>query len=117
MAESRNYIHESLGSKYVEMPVLNLELVWEESDLKTPLLGLLSSGADPTSNIQALAKKKSIELYVVSMGQGQELLARRSLQQCITSGGWLLLQNVHLALDYLDEFHQSDNENKDSIAI
>jgi dynein heavy chain len=41
------------------------------------------------------------------MGQGQEILARRYLQQTMTLGGWLLLQNVHLGLDYLEEFHES----------
>ena len=92
------------------MPVLSLELIWEESECKTPMLALLSSGADPTSNIQVLAKKKNVDLYIVSMGQGQEILARRYLQQTMTSGGWLLLQNAHLGLDYLDEFYESKLE-------
>ena len=87
--------------------MLSLDVLWEESDCRTPLLGLLSSGADPTSNIQALGKKKAVDLFIVSMGQGQEVLARRYLQQTITSGGWLLLQNAHLGLDYLDEFNES----------
>ncbi|CAF1079469.1 unnamed protein product [Adineta steineri] len=107
ISEARNYIQDSLGIKYSEIPVLNLEFIWEESDFKTPLLGLLSSGADPTSNIQVLAKKKNIDLFIVSMGQGQEILARRYLQQTITLGGWLLLQNAHLGLDYLEEFYET----------
>ena len=93
--------------KYSEIPVLNLELIWEESNSKTPLLALLSSGADPTSNIQFLAKKKNIDLFIVSMGQGQEILARRYLQQTMSLGGWLLLQNAHLGLDYLKELYES----------
>jgi hypothetical protein len=56
--------------------VLSLDVLLEESNCRTALLGLLSSGADPTSNIQALAKKKAIDLCIVSMGQGQEILAR-----------------------------------------
>ena len=37
------------------------------------------------------------------MGQGQEVHARRMLQQGITQGGWLMLQNCHLSLDYVQE--------------
>ena len=109
IAEARHYIQDSLGLKYSEIPVLSLDVLWEESNCRTPLLGLLSSGADPTSNIQALAKKRTVDLFIVSMGQGQEVLARRYLQQTIGSGGWLLLQNAHLGLDYLDEFNESES--------
>lgn len=105
--ETRNYIQDSLGVKYTEIPVLSFDVLWDESQCKTPLLGILSSGADPTSNIQALAKKKNVELLIVSMGQGQEILARRYLHQTMTHGGWLLIQNAHLGLDYLDEIYET----------
>ncbi|CAF1617784.1 unnamed protein product [Rotaria magnacalcarata] len=77
ISEARNYIQHSFGIKYLEIPVLNLELLRDESDVKTPLL------------------------------KGQDILARRFLQQTIQSGRWLLLQNAHLGLDYLEEFHQT----------
>jgi hypothetical protein len=39
----------------------------------------------------------------VSMGQGQEIIARRLLASAVAEGQWLLLQNTHLSLAYLAE--------------
>ena len=37
------------------------------------------------------------------MGQGQEVHGRRLMGQSIAHGGWVLLQNCHLSLDYVTE--------------
>lgn len=37
-----------------------MERMWDESDIRTPLIGLLSMGSDPTSSIEALAKRKEV---------------------------------------------------------
>ena len=39
----------------------------------------------------------------ISMGQGQEVHARRLVSQSMQEGHWVLLQNCHLGLDYMDE--------------
>lgn len=85
LAQARKYISEVMGERYAEGVILDLEKTWEESDPRTPLICFLSMGSDPTNNIEALAKKVKLECHAISMGQGQEVHARRLLQQSMTS--------------------------------
>ncbi|KAH0618009.1 hypothetical protein JD844_016916 [Phrynosoma platyrhinos] len=103
IAQARKYIMDIMGEKYVEGVILDLEKTWEESDPRTPLICFLSMGSDPTDSIIALGKRLKIETRYVSMGQGQEVHARKLLQQTMAHGGWALLQNCHLGLDFMDE--------------
>ncbi|XP_060921113.1 dynein axonemal heavy chain 5 [Labrus mixtus] len=102
-AQARHYISESLGPRYAEGLVLDLDAMLAESDSRTPMVCLLSMGSDPTENIERLAKNKGAPCRPISMGQGQEVHARRLLANSMVDGGWLLLQNCHLGLDFLDE--------------
>ncbi|XP_047906156.2 dynein axonemal heavy chain 5 isoform X2 [Anser cygnoides] len=103
IAQARKYIVDTMGEKYAEGVILDLEKTWEESDPRTPLICFLSMGSDPTDLIIALGKRLKMETRYVSMGQGQEVHARKLLHQTMAHGGWALLQNCHLGLDFLDE--------------
>uniref|UniRef100_A0A803VUQ1 Dynein axonemal heavy chain 5 n=1 Tax=Ficedula albicollis TaxID=59894 RepID=A0A803VUQ1_FICAL len=103
IAQARKYITDTMGEKYAEGVILDLEKTWEESDPRTPLICLLSMGSDPTDSIIALGRRLKTETCCVSMGQGQGIHARKLLQQTMAHGGWALLQNCHLGLDFLDE--------------
>ncbi|XP_072235150.1 dynein axonemal heavy chain 5-like, partial [Leuresthes tenuis] len=103
IAQARRYISEALGPQYAQGLVLDLDAMWAESDNRTPMVCLLSMGSDPTENIERLAKSKGAPCRPMSMGQGQEVHARRLLADSLTDGGWLLLQNCHLGLDFLEE--------------
>ncbi|XP_051812950.1 dynein axonemal heavy chain 5 [Acanthochromis polyacanthus] len=110
IAQARKYITDAMGEEYAEGVILDLEKMWEESDPRTPLICFLSMGSDPTDSIIALGKKLKIETRYVSMGQGQEVHARKLLQQLMANGGWALFQNCHLGLDFMDELMDTVTE-------
>jgi len=97
------YIAEAIGQRFVDSIPLNMENTWTESHKKCPLICLLSPGADPTKLIEDLAKKKKMKVLGVSMGQGQEIIARKYMASAVQEGQWVLLQNTHLGLAYLTE--------------
>ena len=43
------------------------------------------------------------ECQVISLGRGQESEARRAIAQMMADGGWVVLQNGHLSVDFLTE--------------
>ena len=107
LSQARKYIFDSLGAEYLESAVLDLEAMLEESDNRVPLICLLSTGSDPSSQIEAIGKNRMQELHQLSMGQGQETSARKLLQTSIAHGHWLLLQNCHLSLQFCEEIMQT----------
>ncbi|GBN29999.1 Dynein heavy chain 5, axonemal, partial [Araneus ventricosus] len=47
------------------------------------------------------------------MGQGQEVPARRMLTKMCRTGGWVMLQNLHLSLDFCFEVLEALSEEND----
>jgi dynein heavy chain len=80
LSQARKYIFDSLGAEYLESAVLDLEAMLEESDNRVPLICLLSTGSDPSPQIEGIAKNRLQELHQLSMGQGQEAAARKMMQ-------------------------------------
>ncbi|EUB61781.1 Dynein heavy chain 5, axonemal [Echinococcus granulosus] len=101
--QARKYISETLGHRFAEETLLNVEEIYADSTPKTPIINLLTVGADPTLLIEQLARRMQTELHFISMGQGQEIHARQYIAQAMRQGSWVLLQNCHLCLDYINE--------------
>ena len=57
MSQARKYIADSMGRRYADAVLLDLEATWSESNPRVPLVCFLSMGSDPTSQIEGLAKK------------------------------------------------------------
>ena len=47
--------------QFAESVILNMEEMWAESTIRTPMVCFLTMGSDPTENIMALGKKKGIK--------------------------------------------------------
>lgn len=95
---------EAMGPAYVEPVTDTIESIYDGMDAKTPVIFLLSTGADPTEPIEGLARKKKIPSpAVISMGEGQKEYAEKAMQEGAKNGTWVLLQNCELGLDLMIE--------------
>ena len=84
LSQSRKYIASSLGQKYAEPVLTLLDGMHSESRPETPMICFLSMGSDPTPSIEQLAKKLEIQCKSISMGQGQEVHARKLMNSAKT---------------------------------
>lgn len=69
------YIAAVMGDDYITPPVLNLDNVYEKSSLDSPVVFILSPGADPAKDLLKLANRCGIyssDFIRISLGQGQE---------------------------------------------
>ena len=107
LSQARKYIHGSLGGDFLESAVLDIEAMLEESDNKVPLVCLLSTGSDPSGQIENIAKARTQEYRSLALGQGQEETARKMITECRANGHWMMLQNCHLLLHFCEELMQT----------
>ncbi|ANQ07504.1 Uncharacterized protein PCOAH_00018730 [Plasmodium coatneyi] len=83
-----------------------LENIFVESSNRKPFLFLLSLASDPTNMIDDFAKKfKKYPTDKISMGEGQEIIAKEKLKNALISGNWLILQNCHLNKNFIIEVY------------
>lgn len=76
LQSAQNYVIHSLGCQFIDFPLLDLEVMWSESEPRVPLICILTTCSDPSQKIEHLARQKDIEIKALSMGQGQEFHAR-----------------------------------------
>lgn len=97
------FVKQQLGQKYLEPPPFDLETSFADSGPTKPLIFLLSQGDDPTEMILEFAQRRDMHkrIYTLSLGQHQGPVAERQLLVAIDRGSWVLLQNCHLAAQWL----------------
>ena len=92
------FISEKLSPYYSESPPSTMEGLYADSDKITPVIFVLSQGADPTNQLIKFAEfKNNIDNFkYISLGQGQDSIASSLIEQGKKNGNWVLLQNCHL---------------------
>lgn len=87
---------------------------YKDSQPHIPLIFILSPGVDPLMHLYKLAKEQNMsdKIYTISLGQGQGPIALRMIQDAIANGGWVVLQNCHLAVSFLKEIERICSEVK-----
>ena len=68
---------------------------------RAPMIFIVCPGTDPTDQIRDAARATKNTLQIMALGQGQFLKASEMLHSAFRSGGWVLLQNIHLVPDNL----------------
>jgi dynein heavy chain len=64
----KNFVKAELGAKFIESPPFDLDGTLADSVNITPIIFVLSPGADPIAYLNALAAKKGKKCEAISLG-------------------------------------------------
>jgi len=103
---SGKFIRRVLGEEYMAPITDQLSEIVEESSCTKPLLYLLAPGSDPTSTIDEIARKRKIQTAKISMGEGMEEPAMKSIETFFRDGGWVILNNCHLSIPFMAQMEE-----------
>jgi len=114
----REFVRKELGTEYTESPSFDLEGAFNDSTAGTPLIFVLSPGADINDYLVQLGQSKGKivtegSLKVISLGQGQGPIAEKLMLQARQNGDWVCLQNCHLAISWLPRLEQDLEQSMD----
>lgn len=63
MSPYRNFVEESMGTKYVEAARLEFDKLYEDSGPSTPVFFILSPGVDPLKDVEKLGTTVLFVIY------------------------------------------------------
>ncbi len=100
----KSYIIEKMSDIYVKSPPIDYEKILKQSTEKTPIVFILSPGADPQGEVQRLLETTGIgmaKFKFLALGQGMGDLAKEMIESGAIRGHWVMLQNCHLLTSWL----------------
>lgn len=115
-----------LDEKFTVPPPFDLATAYDDSNCLTPLVFVLTPGADPTAillqfsdrmvtvsrsfydsfctfSVAIFAQGFGARFTALSLGQGQGPIAMRLITEATRMGNWVLLQNCHLAQSWMTQ--------------
>ncbi|XP_037810078.1 dynein heavy chain 12, axonemal [Lucilia sericata] len=99
----RHFIAAEMGSQFVTPPDFDISKSFMESTALTPLIFILSPGADPLGSLLSFAERTGYDetFQSISLGQGQGPIAQNLIKVAQELGYWVCLQNCHLAASWM----------------
>nr|AML30863.1 axonemal inner arm dynein heavy chain 7 [Marsilea vestita] len=99
------YVMENMGEKFISPPVLDYQNIHRQSSAFTPVVFILSPGADPAFDVFKLGEemgfKAGAKLKYMALGQGMGPKAQETIEAGAARGLWVMLQNCHLLPSWL----------------
>ena len=105
-----DYVSAKMGDRFVQPPVVHFEAVHAASTERSPIVFILSPGADPAPALQVLADKMGFtgnRMKYLALGQGQGKVSLGLMETAAQRGHWLMLQNCHLLVKWLRELEKA----------
>jgi len=104
----QDFITHAMGKQFIEPPPFDLSQTFDISTPTSPLVFILSSGADPYQDLLKFAESQgeTERLLSISLGMGQGPIAERYIAQATEHGGWVVLQNCHLCISWLPKLEK-----------
>jgi len=89
----KSFVAAELGPQFIESPPFDLAGASEDANNVTPVIFVLSAGADPIADLINLAKNKGMDqkLKIISLGQGQGGIAQKLIDDGHKLGNWVCL--------------------------
>ena len=102
----RFFIKTSFSDRFLQSPPFDVSTAFDDSLKTTPLIFILSTGANPVKALRDFAKKKGVNMINISLGQGQGEIAKKAILDSIKTGDWVCLENCHLARSWMPKLEE-----------
>lgn len=90
----KNFIIDQMNDYYVKSPPINYQKIYDQSTEKTPIVFILSPGADPFNDVQKLVDVVGLgqnKFKFLALGQGMGDTAKQYIESGAMRGYWVML--------------------------